>query len=241
MTFPAGFNVASAKLLQVQGIGTGSMSALGQTVKYTLPSAVSVPANAVIKISIADISNAATTSNQVAVTTTAISGPNVVVLDGPTNSAVFTLIQASNAMIGTSAITAPKMAANSIDNTKIQDGQVTTADLAANSVDSSKIKDGTIGKSDITTAFVKKVTIPDLNDPSGWNPDERREYFGVSDTALKDDSVITINFFPNTGLVAECSGKPGIGADGLHTDGRIFIDCNYPPHEGTILTYVLIN
>jgi hypothetical protein len=92
-------------------------------VKYTVSSAVSSPASTAIKISIADITNAATPSNQVAVTTKAISGINQVILDGPTNSAVFTLIQVSNPMIGASTITAPKMAVNSVDNTRFRMGR----------------------------------------------------------------------------------------------------------------------
>jgi hypothetical protein len=56
------------------------------------------------------------------------------------------------------------------------DGQVTVADLAANSVDSSKIKDGTTGKAEISTAFMKKVTIPDQNTDSDWDPDHSQKY-----------------------------------------------------------------
>ena len=115
VTFPSGFNVASAKLLEVQGIGAGSLSVSGQVVKYTVSSVVSIPASTAIKISLADITNAATTSNQVAVTTKAFSGPNVVVIDGPTNSAVFTLIQVSNPMIGANTIDTPKFTANSVE------------------------------------------------------------------------------------------------------------------------------
>jgi hypothetical protein len=223
MTFPAGFNVANAKLLQVQGIGAGSLSMTGQLLKYTVSSPVSISASRAITISMADITNAATTSNQIAVTTKGISGVIQVILDGPTNSATFTLIQVSNAMIGANAITAPKIAANSIDNTKIIDGQVTIADLAANSVDASKIKDGTIGKADISTAFIKKVTIPDQNTSNflGWNPDGRTSTFNIVDTEVKDGSVISVTMFLNIASI-QCDGYPAPGQDG-HASGQISI------------------
>jgi hypothetical protein len=237
MTFPVGFNVASAKLLQVQGIGAGSLSVSGQIVKYTLASPVSIPASTAIKISMADIINSATTSNQVAVTTKAISGPNVAVVDGPTNSALFTLVQVSNAMIGSGAITAPKIAANSVDNTKIQDGQVTLADLAANSVDSSKIRDGTLGKAEISPAFIKKVTIPDQNTGTdrAWDPNGASRDFFITDTSVKRDSIISVNLYPNSALNV-CIGMPFVA-----TEGVIYIWCNKGPFEGVTLTYLLVN
>jgi hypothetical protein len=240
MTFPNGFNIANAKLLQVQGIGAGSLSVSGQVVKYTVSSAVSVPASAAIKISIADITNAATTSNQVAVTTKAISGPNVAVVDGPTNSAVFTLVQVSNAMLASSAVTAPKIAANSIDNTKIQDGQVTTADLAANLVDASKIKDGSIGRAEVSTAFIKKVTIPDQNTGSDrvWDPDGSRQDFFINDVSAKKDSIISVTLNPNAAL-RNCYGfSYGMSAAGLPV---IWIHCDRPPHNGWTLNYMIVN
>src|SRR5437867_5348688 len=126
MTFPAGFNVASAKLVEVQNIGAGSLSKSGQTLTYVVSSPVSIIAPKSIKIMIADITNAAVISNQVAVTTKDSGG---IVIDGPTNSASFTLTQIQNAMIASNAVTYSKIAGNSIDNTKIQDGKVSGADI----------------------------------------------------------------------------------------------------------------
>src|SRR5215208_2518907 len=235
MTFPAGFNVSNAKLLEVQGIGGGSLSVSGQVVKYSVSSPISIPAQRAITISMADVINSATTSNQVTVTTKAISGVNQVILDGPTNSATFTLIQVSNAMLTSNAVTAPKIAANSVDNTKIQDGQVSIADLAANSVDESKIKDGTIGKAEISTAFIKKVTIPDQNAGSDLDPNGARKDFFIIDTSVKRDSIIFINLYPNSARNA-CIGMPQVAAEVV-----IQIWCNYPPIEGVTLAYLLIN
>jgi hypothetical protein len=236
MTFPVGFNVANTKLLEVQGIGAGSLSVSGQVVKYTISSAVSIPSSAAIKISLADITNAATASNQVSITTKAVSGPNVVIVDGPTNSAIFTLIQVSNAMITNGAVSNTKIGANAIDNTKIQDGQVNIADLAANSVDASKIRDGSIGKADISAAFMKKVTIPDQNTGgTGWDPNGARKEFFIRDTSVKEDSIISVNLYPNAAL-DECIGMNFQAGDPL-----IKIWCDPSPMEGITLTYLLVN
>jgi hypothetical protein len=237
MTFPAGFNVASAKLLEVQGIGAGSLSVSGQVVKYTISSAVSVPASTAIKISLADITNAATTSNQVAVTTKALSGPNIVIVDGPTNSAVFTLIQVSNPMIGANTVTAPKLTANSVDNTKIQDGQVTVTDLAPSSVDANKIRDGTVGKAEVSTAFIKKVTVHDQNtgSPAGWDPNGARQDFYIHDTAVAEDSIISVNLYPNHYLI-DCFAMNDIARDHI-----IKIWCDRGPVDRITLTYLLVN
>ena len=240
MTFPAGFNLASAKLIQAQNIRAGSLSVSGQTLKYTVGAPYPVPYTSSIKLMIGDITNAATTSNQVSVTTKEIIGATEVIIDGPTNSAVFTLAQVSNTMVGASAITAPKLAANSIDNTKIQDGQVTTADLAANSVDTSKIKDGTIGKSEVSTAFIKKVTIPDQNTGTdrAWDPDGSRQDFFINDVSAKEDSIISVTLNPNTAL-RNCYGfSYGMSAAGLPV---VWIHCDRPPHNGWTLNYMIVN
>src|SRR6058998_2339827 len=68
MTFPSGFVLTNAKLIEVQNIGAGTIGISSQTITYTVNSAVSVPAGTAIKIMIGKIVNAATTSNVVAVT-----------------------------------------------------------------------------------------------------------------------------------------------------------------------------
>ena len=75
---------------------------------------------------IADITNAAVASNQVGVSTV---DPSGVIIDGPTNSATFTLTQVQNVMIAPNAVTTTKIADNSVDSNKIRDGRVTGADI----------------------------------------------------------------------------------------------------------------
>src|SRR5437867_6860567 len=81
ITFPAGFNVAGAKLIQSVGTGAGSISVSGQVVKFAIASPVSVTAPKAMMIMIGNIVNPAVTSNQVSVAT---KDAAAVVLDGPT-------------------------------------------------------------------------------------------------------------------------------------------------------------
>ncbi len=216
MTFPAGFNVATAKLLEVQGIGAGSLSVLGQVVKYTVSSPVSIPAQKAIKLSLADITNSAITSNQVSVTTKAFSGPNIAIVDGPTNSAVFTLIQVSNPMIGANTITAPK--------------------LTANSVDSSKISDGSIGKTDVSTGFVKKVSLPASARPgNGWNPDWSKQWFAIVDSQVSTTSLVVTSLGNRGG---EVRGSCPVTSVDL---GGFAVNCDFYPDPYITLNYVVIN
>src|SRR5213593_3134 len=83
ITFPAGFNVAGAKLLLSQGTGAGSLSVSGQVVKYTITTPVSVTAPKSMMIMVGNIVNPAITSNQVSITT---KDTAAVIIDGPTNS-----------------------------------------------------------------------------------------------------------------------------------------------------------
>jgi hypothetical protein len=144
MRFPSGFDVSSAQLIEAQGIGSGSLSVSGQVVKYIVTSPVPITAPKAIKIMIAGITNAATISNQVTVSTIDNSIPNIVILDGPTNSAPFTLTPVKNAMIDSLAVTSPKMADNSITSSKIQDGQVATSDVANGAITSNKLDSNSV-------------------------------------------------------------------------------------------------
>lgn len=60
------------------------------------------------------------------------------------------------------SVTLAKMAANSVDNSKIVNGTVGNAELASNSVDSSKIIDGQVGNAELASNAVTDIKI--LND-----------------------------------------------------------------------------
>src|SRR3989475_12326406 len=158
VTYPAGFNVAGTKLLEVSGVGSGSLSISGQTLTYTIASPVSVAAGKAIKLMFGNIKNGATASNTVAIST--IDGG--VPIDSGTGT--FALTQITNSMIATSAVTnsklssnavsLSKMQANSVDSSKIADGQVALVDLANNSVNGSKIVDGSVALADLAANSV---------------------------------------------------------------------------------------
>lgn len=228
ITFPAGFNIVSAKLMEIQGIGTGSATITGQTLKYSVSSPVLVPASKSIKIMISDVINSVSPSSQVSVVTKDNS-INSAIIDGPTKSTAFTLTPVTNAMIGTNAVTSTKMGSDSVDTSKIKNNQVTLADMAPNSVNSTKIVDNSIGKQDMNTDFFKKITL--IPNTGGWNPDGIRKIFGISDTQVSPTSII---------LTSVNHGEAGC-IKGNHAKGWFEIVCNIPPSHNDLLSYMVIN
>src|SRR5439155_6437324 len=76
--------------------GAGSISVSGQVVKYTISAPVSVIAPKSMMLMIGSIINPSITSNQVTVVT---KDAAAVIIDGPTNSATFTLTKVTNSMV----------------------------------------------------------------------------------------------------------------------------------------------
>src|SRR3989475_12222265 len=157
VTYPTGFVMGGTKLIEVSGIGSGSLTISGQTLTYTIASPVSVAAGKQIKLMFGNIKNGATTSNTVAIST--IDGG--VPIDSGTGT--FTLTQIANAMIAPSAVTNSKLATNSVSSSKITDGQVALVDLANNSVNGSKIVDGSIVLVDLAANSVDSTKIVDAS------------------------------------------------------------------------------
>lgn len=218
MTFPTGFDVSSARLIQVQNLGAGSLTVAGQVVKYTVTTPVSVAAPKAIKIMIGDVTNPAFIlngpANQVSVVTRAISGPNQVIVDGPTNSATFPLIQVSGAMIGANAITGAKLATSAVDASKVQDGSLTRADMSA--------------------ASLKKNVISDCaNCVDGWNPGGNSKLFtNIIEPAVVRTSAVSVTIdasTPNT-----CSAY-------ITAVGKFNVSCEVPVSDGAKLNYVVVN
>jgi hypothetical protein len=208
MRFPSGFDISSAKLIEVQGIGSGSLSVSGQVVKYTVTSPVPITAPKAIKIMMAGITNAATISNQVTVSTIDNNNINIVILDGPTNSAPFTLTPVKNTMIDNLAVTSPKMADNSITSSKIQDGQVATSDVASGAITSNKLDNNSVNtvcdQGICTSKLADNAVVSSKIEPGAVRP-QVTPRFG---------SVITI---PAGGSFA--SGVGGCGVDELIVGG----------------------
>lgn len=100
------------------------------------------------------------------------------------------------------SVTLAKMAADSVDSSKILDGTIATGDLADSSVNSAKIADGTILNNDIATGVINEDKLNIASAPTTgrllyWNG-TALDYF----TLVKDcSSIITVyTTIPNFGF-----------------------------------------
>jgi hypothetical protein len=99
VTFPAGTTIPSGAFFnEAEGIGPGTASKSGQTITYTVNNAVSIPAGTKIRLEFANINNPLQVSSNYKVTVTTRDAANAII-DGPSQSAAYTIKQ-----IGTSAI-----------------------------------------------------------------------------------------------------------------------------------------
>ena len=135
ITFPAGTVIGAApNLVEREGIGAGTAAKTSATViRYTVTSAVSVPANTEIRLEFFNIVNptAPSTGYKVTVTTRNAGGT---VIDGPTTSNGFSMKQIGTGQIADGAATTPKIADNAITSTKPAESfmkRVTVKDDAA--------------------------------------------------------------------------------------------------------------
>src|SRR5438093_13057599 len=109
MTFPSGFDVSQSKVMQESGTGGRdyvarpfcSLTISGQTI--VCDSGMPVGDGTDITILLSGIVNGASKNNQVSILTR--EHPSGIILDGPTNSATFTLTQITNSMLGTNSVT----------------------------------------------------------------------------------------------------------------------------------------
>jgi len=259
VTYPAGFVMGGTKLIEVSGIGGGSLSISGQTLTYTIASPVSVPAGKQIKLMFGNIKNGATTSNTVAIST--IDGG--VPIDSGTGT--FTLTPITNSMIGAGAVSNSKLATNSVSSSKITDGQVALVDLAnnsvngskivdgsvalvdlaANSVDSGKIVDGSIVAADVSTNFINFVTCTDTTGSSpctGWDPDGSAVNFTVN-APVNDASRILVSL--DGSVATDCgpynyfTGSHGVFS--LFFAAGVSIHCDVAPSDGSVLNLAILN
>jgi hypothetical protein len=84
MNFPASFDLTAAtRLIENSGIGSGSLSVTGSTLKYTVSSPVSVPAGTSIRLEIGRI--VATTADRFTVSISTLNTASSII-DGPTPS-----------------------------------------------------------------------------------------------------------------------------------------------------------
>jgi hypothetical protein len=198
MTFPPSFDLTLAtKLIEREGIYSGSLSSSGSTLKYTVNNPVKVPADTTIRLEIARIvaGNAGTFTVSIRTLNTANSQ-----IDGPTSSSSFSIKD-----IGTNDI-----AANSVTSSKIADNSITAEDVSTSFTIRKTLHDDTTGHThgwnpDIsTTAFA----ISD-SDISGASSSEF-----VSVMVRSGNPVFCAAASGDAGLIGVyCDSPPGNSAD----------------------------
>ena len=152
MSFPPSFDLTAAtRYIEKSGIGSGSLSSSGSTLKYTVDSPESVPAGTNIRLEIARIVAGAEGSFTISIRTlkTGSSGT----LDGPTDSGVFTIKS-----IGTNDILD-----NKVSSSDIQDSSITGSDISTAFMIQKTLHDDTVGNT------------------RGWNPDGFKKAFAIAD------------------------------------------------------------
>ena len=152
MTFPPSFDLTAAtRYIEKSGIGSGSLSSSGSTLKYTVDSPESVPAGTNIRLEIARIVAGAEGSFTISVRT--LKTGSTVALDGPTNSGHFTIKS-----IGTNDILD-----NKVSSSDIQDSSITGSDISTAFMIQKTLHDDTVGNT------------------RGWNPDGFKKAFAIAD------------------------------------------------------------
>jgi hypothetical protein len=210
MDFPTGTSVGSALVVEVVGLGPGTLAAsAGEVLTYTVTNAVNVPALTNIRIQISNINNPPTPSGSFTVSITTRNAANAII-DGPTPTSAYNMVQVGNAQIAPGAVTTTKIATGAVSST------------------------------DVAESFMKRVTVRDTPNGHtvGWNPDGATITFIISEPLVEDfDSVFFIievessaNHFcdvtshiSNT-FTIDCSSPPA-NADILN-----YVVGNLPPH-----------
>ena len=133
MTFPPSFDLTAAtRYIERSGIGSGSLSSSGSTLKYTVNSPESVPAGKNIRLEIGNILAGSEGSFTVSIITKTDSGGT---LDGPTDSGVFTIKS-----IGTNDILD-----NKVSSSDIKDNSITGSDISTALMIQKTLHDDTVG------------------------------------------------------------------------------------------------
>jgi hypothetical protein len=133
MTFPSSFDLTAAtRYIENSGIGSGSLSSSGSTLKYMVNNPERVPAGTNIRLEIGRIVATAEGSFTVSVKTLYPSGNTI---DGPTNSGGFTIKS-----IGTNEISD-----NKVSSSDITDNSITGSDISTAFMIQKTLHDDTVG------------------------------------------------------------------------------------------------
>lgn len=270
-TFPAGFNINSVRIIEVQNIAAGTVQVSGQTLTYQVSgtSPPTISAGTAVKIMVARIVNpTATLTNTVSIATKTGAGT---IIDGPTNSVAFTLSNIGSSKLADNAVTSAKIVSGAVTSSDIADntvgtldigngavtgsdianGAVTSGKLGVNSVSSSNILDssitsqdiasGAIQTSDVATTFIKNVV---LTDSPGSNA------LGWNPDGAKTTFVITdsgISAISSIFLRVQDSSifdASNCTVGGINTSNgstHFSVRCDNTPNNGSELIYTLVN
>jgi hypothetical protein len=241
VTFPFGTDISTARLLEREGLGPGTISVTGQTFTYTVNSAVSIPANTPIRLQLTKIVNPASVDNSYVVTVTTRNAANAII-DGPTQSTTYPIKQIENGDIANNAITTTKIAPGNVNTgdiatgavttPKIADGAVTTPKIADKSITGNKIADST--STNPSQTFMRNVGVRDTPNGNavGWNPNGVTTTFTILDPGIG-------NFFASyVSATVEFSGNV-VCIVSSHGAGKFDLACITPPLEGAELRYII--
>jgi hypothetical protein len=222
ITFPPSFDITHAtKLIEREGIRSGSLSSSGSTLKYSVYNPVRLSADTTIRLEIASIVAGNAGTFTVSILTSNGNGQ----IDGPTSSSSFSIKD-----IGTNDI-----AANSITGSKIADNSITGSKIADNSITGSKIADNSITGQDLSTGFTLRKTLHDdsIGHAHGWNPDISTRAFAILDSDISGSS--SSEFVS----VMVRSGNPVFCAAASGDTGVFGVYCDSPPGNSAELDYII--
>lgn len=198
MTFPPSFDLTAAtRYIEKSGIGSGSLSSSGSTLKYTVDSPESVPAGTNIRLEIARIVAGAEGSFTISIRTLKDGSST---LDGPTDSGVFTIKS-----IGTNDILD-----NKVSSSDIQDSSITGSDISTAFMIQKTLHDDTVGNTRgwNPDGFKKAFAIADPDISSAPNSQF------VSMMVRSENAVFCSAAGADTGLfVVYCNSAPQNSAD----------------------------
>lgn len=132
INFPSSFNVANIRLIERDGIGSGTLSFSGSTIKYTVGGSDSIPAGTNIRLEIARIIATAEGSFTVSIKTL---NSQAGTIDGPTTSGPFII----------KSITGGDIADSSITSGDIQDNTISSSDVSPTFMIKKTLKDDDAG------------------------------------------------------------------------------------------------
>jgi hypothetical protein len=200
MNFPAGTAIGSALLVEATGIGPGTISAISsQILEYTVTNAVNVPANTIIRIQISNINNPPTPSGSFTVSITTRNAANVII-DGPTPTSAYNMVQVGNAQIAPGAVT----------TTKIATGAVTSGDTSPSFIRSKQLSAGQNGWEPNGSENAFSISDPSINANS-------HIFAGTGDIGTGSVVCGEEGIIPGFGFELACSGPPSDVAELRYT------------------------